>query len=210
MIYACDRGTQAAAAGDDATLSLLVRELVASYGGMPPLREAQIAEMAHAVDAYLAARAGGGSQPDAAHVVLLASRALESLGEGEVAGRLLVFGTGLVRPALWEISAGASMWVLDLRQLTVPSDAPLELVLFRSLEAVIEATAEMWDETRGAGVLGLRHVCRTAAALLHRGLHTPQARRLADDLRAHCAGRLGELRRRRGWRQTPDVVNLDF
>ena len=64
---------------------------------------------------------------------MLASQALRSIGHGATARRLLVFGTGLVRPAEWEISAGDSMWVLDLKQITVRSDASLELIFFGNI-----------------------------------------------------------------------------
>jgi hypothetical protein len=168
-------------------------------------------ELARAIDLFIEGQDTTGALPrDEPYVAMLASRALSSLGEGEVAQRLLVYGTGLLTPALWEISRGASMWVLDLRRLTVDSAAPIELTLFRCLEVVVTATAEVWDASRGAGLLGLRHVCRTAAELLQRSLHTDEARRLAEELRTQAAAQLETLRRDRGWRCAPDVVNLDF
>ncbi len=192
-------------------LPALLRRLSQMLGETLPLSEAQMEELARAIDLFLEGRRNAGALPrDEPYVAMLASRALSSLGQGEVAQRLLVYGTGLVTPALWEISRGASMWVLDLRRLTVSSATPLELTLFRCLEVVVSATAEVWDASGGAGLLGLRHVCRTAAELLRRTPHADESRRLADELRATAAAQLETLRTARGWKRVPDVVNLDF
>jgi hypothetical protein len=193
-------------------LPALLRRLSHMLGETLPLSEAQMEELARAIDLFIGEQQppAGAAPRDEPYVAMLASRALSSLGEGEVAQRLLVYGTGLVTPALWEVSRGASMWVLDLRRLTVSSEAPLELTLFRCLEVVVTATAEVWDASCGAGLLGLRHVCRTAAELLQRSPHTGEARSLAEELRSQAAAQLETLRRDRGWRCAPDVVNLDF
>lgn len=193
-------------------LPRLLREISEALGRALPLSEAQMEELARAVDLFLDERreGDGDAAREEPYVAMLASRALASLGEGEVAQRLLVYGTGLVSPALWEISLGASMWVLDMRRLTLAAGAPLELTLFRCLEVVVAATAEIWDASGGEGVLGLRHVCRAAAELLHRSPRSEDARRLADELRALAAAQLETLRAARGWRRAPEVVNLDF
>jgi len=213
VIYrAASEHEEAAAPGPAARmLPALLRRLSHLLGEALPLSEAQMEELARAIDLFLERRGTPGAPSrDEPYVAMLASRALTSLGAGEVAQRLLVYGTGLVTPALWEISRGASMWVLDLRRLTVASSAPLELTLFRCLDVVVTATAEVWDASGGAGLLGLRHVCRTAAELLRRNPHTDEARSLAEELRSQAAAQLETLRRDRGWRCAPDVVNLDF
>ncbi|MDD5708198.1 MAG: hypothetical protein PHR35_19945 [Kiritimatiellae bacterium] len=211
MIYRDDDdAAQPSGGGASRLLPRLLREMAESAGEALPLSETQVEELARAVDAFIAQQGGQPDADNAPYVAMLASRALNSLGAGDVAKRLLVYGTGLLRPALWEISLDDAMWVLDLRRLTVASGAPLELTLFRCLDVVVSATADVWDATRGAGMLGLRHVCGVAAEMLNRGLHTPEARRLADDLGAHVAAQLEALRAARCWQQTPEVVNLDF
>lgn len=195
------------------TIPRLLREVADLFGDPQPLPEVQVDELARAVEIYLArqpAEAAPEAADDLRDVILLTSRAVASLGEPGVARRLLVHSTGLVRPALWEVLSGQSMWVLDLRHLAVPSDGPLELVLFRSLDAVLRSIAELWDPTHGHGALGLRRVCLTAAMLLQGGTRTPAARELVREIRARCEMRLTSLGRLRGWTATPAVLNLDF
>ncbi len=195
------------------TIPRLLREVADLFGDPQPLPEVQIDELARAVEIYLARQSpvvAVDSADGLRGVVLLTSRAVASLGESGVARRLLVHSTGLVRPALWEVLSGRSMWVLDLRHLAVPSDAPLELVLFRSLDMVLRSIAELWDGTHGQGTLGLRRVCRTAAELLQAGTRTPAARDLAREIRGRCEMRLAALGPLRGWTAIPAVLNLDF
>jgi hypothetical protein len=165
-------------------------------------------DLARAVAAFVA---GGGARgtPDESSVAVLASRALASVGEGAAARKLLLFGTGLARPAEWDVTGGGAMWVLDLRRAAIRSDSALELALFPALAAAVESLAEVWDGTRGRGVLGLRHVCGSAGRLLGPDAKSARVAALAGDILKLCAAKLEQAKRRRGWRETPLVMNLD-
>lgn len=169
----------------------------------------QAAELATAVAAYVEQHEESGAYVDSGYLVMLASRALSTLGEQAAAHRLLVFGSGLVRPAEWEVTGGDDIWTLDLRQMSVRDDIGLELVFFSSLNIVLASIAEVWDATGGHGVLGLRHVCGTASALLGGG--KPRAvSALAAEIRAACEAKLRQVQAERDWRYVPDVMNLDL
>lgn len=169
----------------------------------------EAAEVAHAVECFVEQDCGGYCA-DARALVLMASQGLESVGNTGVARRFLLHGTGLAKPSEWEVTHGETMWVIDLKQLTVRDDAPLELIFFTGLGIIIEALAGIWDATQGHGVLGLRHVCGTAEALLGEGRKRSEIAGLSDEIRSHCRDRLERLQRDRQWDERPQVLNLDI
>lgn len=193
---------------DISMVSHVVAELTAAYGGKT-LDPAGLQELVKAVELFLSQHC----KPecvDTKYLVMLVSRALSSLGEGEAARRLLVFGTGMVRPAEWEVSRGQSMWILDLKRITVRSDTPLELTFFAGLAVVLECTADVWDLTRGSGTLGLKHVCQAATGLL---CGTKQQRAISDlvgEIETLCERKLCQIGETRGWEAVPGVMNLDL
>ena len=170
---------------------------------------AEAAEVARAVECYVEQDCGG-CCADARALVLMTSRGLNSVGKEGVARRFLLHGTGLIKPSEWEVTHGETMWVIDLKQLTVRDGAPLELIFFTGLGIIIEALSDVWDGTRGGGMLGLRHVCGTAEALLGGSGKLADVVSLSDEIQRHCHGRLERLRRQRGWDEQPQVMNLDM
>lgn len=169
----------------------------------------QAAELASAVAMYVEQHEESGAYVDSGYLVMLTSRALSTLGEQAAAHRLLVFGSGLVRPAEWEVTGGDAIWTLDLRRMSVRDDVVLELVFFNSLNIILSSIAEVWDATEGHGVLGLRHVCTTASALLGGG-KSRAVTALADEIRDACEAKLGQVQAERNWRYVPDIMNLDL
>jgi hypothetical protein len=166
-----------------------------------------VEEIARAVEIYL--EEFGDGAIDRSHLVMMASHALSTLGEGKAAHRLLLFGTGFVCPSEWEVTGGEAVWVVDLKQITVRQDAALELIFFNCLNMVLDAVAEVWDGTRGSGVLGLRHVSVAASSLLN----TDKKRDLdifAREVKVVCLKRLEQLRAERNWSSTPEVMDLDI
>ena len=147
---------------------------------------------------------------DARALVLMASRGMDSVGHTGVARRFLLHGTGLVKPSEWEVSHGETMWIVDLKQLTVRDGAPLELIFFTGLGIILETLSDLWDGTQGRGVLGLRNVCGTAEMLLGQGGKLSEIVSLSDEIQRHCHDRLDRLRRERGWQDRPQVMNLDL
>ena len=114
-----------------------------------------------------------------------------------------------VRTGAAEVTGEEAIWAIDLKQMTIRDDSLIELVFFSSLNIVIEYMAGVWDETAGRGVLGLRHVCCTAEALLGGARNKPEIEKLAREIRAACVQRLEQLRDARGWKDAPFVMNLD-
>lgn len=165
-----------------------------------------VEEVARAVELYL--EEYGSGAVDSTCLVMLASQALSNLGEGKAAHRLLLFGTGLVRPSEWEVTGGEAMWVVDLKQVTMRQDAPLELIFFNCLNLVLDAIAEVWDGSGGSGILGLRHVSAAASALLNTSKKRDLAA-FAKEIKAACVCRLEQLGGQRNWSSTPVVMDLD-
>jgi hypothetical protein len=95
---------------------------------------------------------------------------------------------------------------LDLREMTVQADCQLEIVFFNCLTAVLEMMGDLWDQGAGRGVLGLRHVSTTAAALGGgaRGVD------ISREIREMCQDRLEQIAETNGWMQVPQVLDLDL
>jgi hypothetical protein len=164
--------------------------------------------MAAAVELFLSEK-GDSSCVESKYLVMLTSRALSSVGEGAAARRLLLFGTGLVKPSEWEVSGGDSMWVLDLKQMTVRTDVVLEMVFFNSLNIVLDSIADIWDENSGRGVLGLRNVCCVAEAMIGSAAKKSKALVAAREIREASCSKLEKIGKDRGWSEIPRVVDLD-
>jgi len=165
-----------------------------------------IKEVAWAVEHYVRQRTNATAIPSDT-LAVLAAQALSSIGEGEAARRLFLFGTGMLSPSQWDVTGGKTVWVLDLRKMTLRDDAPLELLFFNSLGLVLEAMANVWDASSGVGVLGLRHVCGTAAALA--GCKKGQGLSLEKEIKELCVGKLVQIGEKRGWAHVPEVMDLD-
>lgn len=173
------------------------------------LDEMQAADLAVAVASYLDENYDSGAYVDSGYLVMLASRALSSVGEKQAAHRLLVFGFGLVQPSEWEVTGGQDVWTLDLRQMSVRESATLELVFFNSLNIVLASIADVWEQTHGHGFLGLRHVCETASVLLCGGTKKNVAA-LSSEIKHACEAKLKQLKVERDWEYVPSVMNLDL
>ena len=173
------------------------------------LDEGQASDLAIAVASFLDQNYDSGSFVDSGYLVMLASRALSSVGESQAAHRLLVFGSGLVRPSEWEVTGGQDVWTLDLRQITVRESATLELVFFTSLNIVLASIADVWEQSQGHGFLGLRHVCDTASALLGGG-NKKSVAALSDEIKHACEAKLVQIHDDRLWDHVPSIMNLDL
>ena len=196
--------------------------------------------VAAAVVAYLADQRLAPPLPDD-YLHLLIYRALRSLNQRDAAGRwaavhlpgvaapvfdpyvwpgpvpLLVwqlFASRLVRPARTVTAAGKILWTLDFRRLRKEQAGWLEITLLPGLRALLEQLAPAWDDSSGAGLLGLRGLYAAGFAPTPRRrkpkAHSAFAPLDAPALRAFCLRVLAHLHAARGWRQIPDVLYLDF
>lgn len=166
-------------------------------------------ELARAVEHFLVEESRA-EFVDTNTLTCLAARALSSIGHENAARRLLLFGTGMVRPSEWIVTGEHAVWILDLKDMSIRNDAPLEILFFQGVQIVLESIADVWDESRGEGVLGLRHICSAASALLGSSRKTSEVSDLGDEIRSLCADRLDRIKNTRGWMTTPRVMNLDI
>ncbi|MGD9613073.1 MAG: hypothetical protein AB7V22_09260 [Kiritimatiellia bacterium] len=125
-----------------------------------------------------------------------------------------LFASRLVRPARTVTAEGRILWTLDFRRLRKEQAGWLEITLLPGLRALLEQLAPAWDDSSGAGLLGLRGLYAAGFAPTPRR-RKPKARSAyapldAPALRAFCLRVLAHLQAARGWRQIPDVLYLDF
>lgn len=126
-----------------------------------------------------------------------------------------LFASRLVRPARTVTAEGRILWTLDFRRLRKEQAGWLEITLLPGLRALLEQLAPAWDESSGAGLLGLRglYAAGFAPTPRHRKRkksHSAYAPLDAPALRTFCLRVLAHLQRARHWRQIPDVLYLDF
>ncbi len=126
-----------------------------------------------------------------------------------------LFASRLVRPARTLTAEGRILWTLDFRRLRQEQAGWLEITLLPGLRALLEQLAPAWDESSGAGLLGLRglYAAGFAPTPRHRRKtrsHSRYAPLDAPALRAFCLRVLAHLQSTRGWRHAPDVLYLDF
>jgi hypothetical protein len=189
-------------------VSYLANEIEGICGKEILLASDQLEEVASAIECFLKEK--GADSPDERYLVVLAARALQSVGEERAARRLFVLGSGLVTPSEWEVTGGNAVWVVDLRQMTVDGQTALEMVFFTSLQIVLDAIAEVWDETDGRGTLGLKHVCQTASGLLGGGGRKGSLNAMAAEIVDMCEHKLERIGEVRGWKESPRILNLDL
>ena len=189
----------------------LVLEIAAAYGDAAP---DHLEEVAQAVAAYATER-----QKEFAvsseYMTFLVSRALRAIGEGrdvgsfrgspavEVAAQFRdvppalwsAFSSRLVRPSRWLVDDGKVIWVLDLSRLRLDAELGLELAFHQAIRSILYAVAEIWDQTAGTGVLGLRGVVQSGHSV--------------SDVQTLCRDLLQRIGSERGWVFEPQVLNLD-
>lgn len=196
--------------GDKAASPLVLQiesQIRKSCGNGPQPSDEGIHEVARAVELALE-KHGETSAPGAEYLARLVAQALASVGHGEAARRLFIFGTGMVTPSEWDVSGGDTVWVLDLRKIDVQRGTCLEMLFFKMLDMVLNAVADVWDASGGTGALGLRHVSRTATALC--GGKPRDGLDLALDIKHFCSRRMARIGERRGWKDRPRIMDLDL
>ena len=126
-----------------------------------------------------------------------------------------LFASRLVRPARTRTAEGRILWTLDFRRIRQEQAGWLEITLLPGLRALLEQLAPAWDDTSGAGLLGLRGLYAAGFAPTPRRPRkakspTDYAPLDAAAIRAFCLRVLTHLQTARHWRSTPDVLYLDF
>lgn len=136
----------------------------------------------------------------------LTARAFGSLGRPDAARRVLVLGSGLVRPAEWLAAHPRAVWTLDLERLLRKDGDHLELALFRGLSVILNAMADLWTSTSGSGLLGLRRASPAVRLILGTDAAPEAVQGLRREISAFCWARLSSVARERGWDACPRVL----
>jgi hypothetical protein len=143
-------------------------------------------------------------QPHRRHV----SRWLEILSELHHFPQLLpYFSLGVIRPADWAGAQLDRMWTLDFGRLTLSAAEKHEMMLYRSIRAIIEKTEVFWDATRGEGLLGVKEL---SALMVESDDGRRQTLTAADDLIDYMTDLLLQAKEKRGWHSVPVLLNLDL
>ena len=195
----------------------LVSEIAAAYGHSAPEHTGEIAQ---AVAAYCA-QWQDEFMLSSEYMAMLVSRALRAVGEetaaqyfGDGRSSLVmesmsrfrnvppalwsVFASRLIRPSRWLVSHGRVIWTLDLSRFRLDADLDLELAFHQAIRAILYAVAEIWDESAGAGILGLS------------GIRRPTSKnKSAIDVKTLCRDLLERIKAERGWTVLPQVLSLD-
>ncbi len=116
-------------------------------------------------------------------------------------GRLTVrTGTGLasrlVRPSTWAAGSCRDAWILDMTRVFGESLGSLDLLLAPRLRRVVEQLCELWDSTKGEGVLVLE--------MSDRDSDNPPHASLLEVVR-YCMLVLEGVRERRCWKHVPQI-----
>lgn len=137
-----------------------------------------------------------------------ASRWLDILSELHHFPELLpYFSQGVIRPADWAGAQIDRMWTLDFGRLYFAEAEKHEIVLYRSLRALLENILVFWDATGGEGVLGLKNL---SALKLAEEDDQKQPLNAPEEWLEYMADVLVQQIEKRGWHTTPSVLNLDL
>jgi hypothetical protein len=193
--------------GSDTVLARNITDAIADVSDdISRLSADEASALAGGVTAYLAGRPDGQNL----HALALSARALAAIGERRLAHRLMLFSSGLVRPASFTALGSGPAWTLDLRRLRLGDRDRIELLLFSTLDLILSSCADMWDASGGHGELCLRNVRETCAALLARPRRHGTVVRLGREIRSRCRYKLGLMQAARRWEASPAVVDLDW
>lgn len=141
-------------------------------------------------------------QPHSRHV----ARWLEILSELHHFPALLpYFSQGIIRPADWAGARLDRMWTLDFGRLVLTDAERHEMMLYRSIRAIIENMFAFWDATGGEGVLGLKGL---AALNVEGGSRQTQTLAAMDDPLEYIADLFFQEKKRRDWHAVPALMKL--
>ncbi len=143
-------------------------------------------------------------QPHGRHVI----RWLEILSELHHFPELLpYFSLGIIRPADWAGAQLDRMWTLDFGRLVLTDAERHEIMLYRSIRALVEKMFVFWDATRGEGILGLKGL---SALNVEEGGRKEQTLTSEDNLLEYIADVFKQQSVERRWKTVPSLLNLDL
>ena len=117
------------------------------------------------------------------------------------------FSLGAIRPADWAGAQLDRMWTLDFDRLSLSAAERHEMMIHRSVRAIIEQMFVFWDASAGEGVLGLKGL---ASLNVEEGSRNKRTVTAADDLLGYVADLFLQQKAARGWHAVPSLLNLDL
>jgi hypothetical protein len=167
-----------------------------------------LAEAAMGVAAFLDQHGEETGSLDPQSSCTLMSHALDAAGDRTLARRIRLFGDALVHSASWVTAGNETVWVLDVGRLMLPGDPCMEIALFDRLRVTLATFADVWDSSRGRGMLGLKGLPHAAAHVLGHSAPPARIKLLAHELHTFSGFHLDQLRGVRSWDHTPAVMSL--
>ncbi len=135
------------------------------------------------------------------------SRWLEILSELHHFPALLpYFSLGVIRPADWAGAQVDRMWTLDFSCLQLSESEKHEMMLYRSIRAIVEHMFVFWDSSHGEGVLGLKGL---SALNLEKQTRRGKTLTATDDLLEYITDLFLQQKSERDWSSVPSLLNLD-
>jgi hypothetical protein len=143
-------------------------------------------------------------EPHGRHI----TRWLEILSELHQFPDLLpYFSLGIIQPADWAGAQLDRMWTLDFGRIVLGEAEKHEIMLYRSIRAIIENMALFWDATLGEGILGLKNL---KGLQLESSGRKQQTLTTSDDLLEYIADLFKQQMTERQWNAVPSLLNLDL
>ncbi len=134
------------------------------------------------------------------------SRWLEILSELHHFPALLpYFSQGIIRPADWAGAQLDRMWTLDFDRLVLSDAERHEIMLYRSIRAIIEHMFGFWDASGGEGVLGLKGL---DALNIETTARNKKTRSQTDDLLEYIAALFQQAQKKRDWQAMPTLMKV--
>ncbi len=164
-------------------------------------------QLSHALSDYIELSSDrAGFFVEDGNLLLLASRALQSVGEDRAATRMLMLGSGFAQPVKWLATTEDAAWKLDVSRISDGAQAGLEILFFRCLHAAVEALAEEWKSYSGEIALVLQGVEEAGTALIGRPANTRQVRAFVEEVEMVTHAKLKQLSARYEWTHTPRLL----
>ncbi len=136
------------------------------------------------------------------------ARWLEILSELDQFPSLLpYFSRGVIRPADWAGARLDRMWTLDFSVLQLSEAERHEMMLYRTIRALVDQLYVFWDAASGEGVLGLKGL---ETLCVEEGRRARQTLTRRDDLLEYIEDIFVQAKSARGWKHVPSLMNLDL
>ncbi|MAW39788.1 MAG: hypothetical protein CMF27_02540 [Kiritimatiellaceae bacterium] len=114
------------------------------------------------------------------------------------------FSRGVVAPGRWSGLQNQTMWILDLNRLMVAEEELHEMLVYRSMQLLLERLVVLWDADCGRGVLGIRG---HNSEVMQQLFEVPKSKDMAAVV-AYVEDVLERARDSRDWITRPDVMML--